>query len=60
MNLMLNVGSSEVCVLIFKALLNFLGDYDCQKLFLYCEEESRTFLQAVVDYLVSEIENLQS
>ena len=30
MNLMLSVGSSEVCILIFKALLNFLSDQDCR------------------------------
>ena len=60
MNLMLSVGSSEVCVLLFKALNNFLGDIDCLKLFLWCEEESRTFLTAVVDYLVVEYDNLQS
>ena len=40
MNTMLSVGSSEVCILIFKALLNFLSDLDCQKLFLQCEDES--------------------
>ena len=60
MNLMLSVGSSEVCILIFKALLNFLSDLDCQKLFLQCEDESQTFLSAVVDYLVVEQENFQS
>lgn len=57
---MLSVGSSEVCILIFKALLNFLSDLDCQKLFLQCEDESKTFLSAVVDYLVVEQENFQS
>ena len=60
MSLMLSVGSSDVCTLIFKALLNFLGDPDCQRLFLQCEEETRIFLLAVVDYLSVEQENFQS
>ena len=57
MNLMLSVGQPDVCILIFKALLNFLGDPDCQRLFLQCEDESRTFLSAVVDYLIMEQDN---
>ena len=57
MNTMLSVGSSEVCILIFKALLNFLSDQDCRALFLQCEDESRTFLSAVIDYLTLEQDN---
>lgn len=57
---MLSVGSSEVCILIFKALVNFLQDPDCQKMFLMSEDESRTFLSAVVDYLVVEQDNFQA
>ena len=57
MNLMLSVGSSEVCMQIFRALKNFLGDESGQKLFFMCEDESRTFLTAVVDYLMVEQEN---
>lgn len=60
MNLMLSVGSSDVCVLIFKALNAFLADSDCQQLFLMCEEETKTFLSAVVDYLVVEHENFEA
>ena len=54
MSLMLSVGSSDVCILIFKALLTFLADSDCQYLFLFCEEETKMFLSAVVDYLYTE------
>ena len=60
MNLMLSVGSSDVCILIFKALVSFLGDPDCQRMFLVCEDESRMFLSAVIDYLVVEQDNFQT
>jgi len=60
MSLMLSVGSSEVCIQIFKALLNFLGDADCVQLFLQSEDETRIFMMAVVDYLNAEQENFQS
>ena len=60
MNLMLSVGSTEVCMMIFKSLNNFLGDNDCQLLFLKCEDETKIFLSAVVDYLAVEQENIQS
>ena len=60
MSLMLSVGSSDVCIFIFKALLTFLADSDCQKLFLQSEEETKMFLSAVVDYLCVEQENFQA
>jgi len=59
-NLMLSVGSSDVCVLIFKALNAFLADSECQLLFLQCEEETRTFLSAGIDYLAQEHDNFET
>ena len=57
LNMLISVGSTEVCLMVFKSLQDFFSNPMCLQLFLSCEEESRNLIMSISDYLQNELES---